>query len=231
MNLLKIFLLFLLLNHVSNTCTAQPPTLPAMSIVTEKAKNMLSWTNQYDGVKSIAIQRSLDSVRSFVTIGTINNPKKGAMTYTDERPMPGKNHYRLSVGFSGDMEWYTNVYKVIMDSALIARSVLGAIETGITNSNTNMGNASVTTDFYYTPSSRVFTNPYTGHININLTDAMQKKYSVRFYDPEEAEVLRISRISKTVLILDKNNFNARGTYHFKLFEGTSLVETGYITIY
>lgn len=43
-----------------------------------------------------------------------------------------------------------------------------------------------------------------------------KKYAVRFYDPEEKEVLRIARISKTVLILDKNNFNARGTYHFKL---------------
>ena len=98
-------------------------------------------------------------------------------------------------------------------------------------SEDNSNNTTTTTDFYYTPSSRIYTNPYTGHINISLDDAMKKKYAVRFYDPEEKEVLRIARISKTVLILDKNNFTARGTYHFKLFDGTSLVETGYVTIY
>lgn len=230
MNFLRILFLLLILNKA---VSAQPPQLPAMSIKTENAKNILTWTNQYDGVKSIAIQRSIDSIRSFVTIGTITLPKKGAMTYTDERPMPGKNHYRLSVGFSGDMEWYTNVYKVILDSTLIAQSIKGAIETGTTNSNNNYSNANVSnpTDFYYTPSSRIFTNPYTGHININLDDALSKKYSIRFYDPEETEVLRLARVSKTVLILDKNNFNSRGTYHFKLFDGVSLIETGYITIY
>jgi hypothetical protein len=230
---MHFFRLFLLLVFIDLTCFAQAPQLPAMNIITEKAMNVLTWTNQYDGVKSIAVQRSVDSIRNFITIGFIDAPKKGIMTYTDEHPMPGRNHYRLSVGFAGDVEWNTNVYKVILDSAIIAKSVLGAIETGTTNSknNTNLNNTTTTTDFYYTPSSRIYTNPYTGHINISLDDAMKKKYAVRFYDPEEKEVLRIARISKTVLILDKNNFNARGTYHFKLFDGTSLVETGYVTIY
>jgi hypothetical protein len=62
-------------------------------------------------------------------------------------------------------------------------------------------------------------------------DALAKRYSIRFYDPENKEVLRISRVSKTTLILDKNNFNSRGTYNFKLYEGVTLVETGYVTIY
>ncbi|MBK8143906.1 MAG: hypothetical protein IPK62_02325 [Bacteroidetes bacterium] len=223
-------ILFLLFSTVS-IGFAQAPELPAMNIVTENAKNILSWTNQFDGVKTIAVQRSLDSVRNFVTIGILNAPKKGVGTYTDDRPLPGKNHYRLSIGFAGDLEWYSNVYKVLLDSALIAKSNLGAIETGSTNSSNYTDTKAAVTDFYYTPSTRIYTNPYTGHINITLNDALSKKYSIRFYDPEKTEVLRISRVSKTTLILDKNNFNSRGTYNFKLFEGSSLVETGFITIY
>jgi hypothetical protein len=230
---LRILFLLLLFSQV---CNAQPPQLPAMNIITEKAQNILTWTNQYDGIKSIAVQRSIDSIRNFVTIGIINTPKKGPMTFTDERPMPGRNHYRLMVDFTGDMEWFSNVYKVTLDSSIIARSVMGAIETGTTNSKTATGSTNGIapanpTDFYYSPSLRIYTNPYTGHININLDDALSKKYNIRFYDPEKAEVLRISRVTKTVLILDKNNFNSRGTYSFKLFDGAALVETGYITIY
>ncbi len=225
---ITLFLLFAM-----QVCYAQPPQLPAMNIVTEKAQNILSWTNQYDGIKSIAIQRSVDSIRNFTTIGILDHPKKGVLSYTDARPLPGRNHYRLSVDFTGDMEWFSNVYKVTLDSAVIAKSVLGAIETGTTKSNMTGVNATTPdpTDFYYTPSLRIYTNPYTGHININLTDALSKKYSIRFFDPEQSEVLRVARVSKTVLILDKNNFNSRGTYSFKLFDGASLVETGYITIY
>ncbi|HMN33303.1 MAG TPA: hypothetical protein PKA54_08015, partial [Chitinophagaceae bacterium] len=99
-----------------------------------------------------------------------------------------------------------------------------------TQHNTEKKNPAVT-DFYYTPSSRVFTNPYTGHINIQINDATQKRYQLKFYTPDNKEVLRISRISKTSLILDKNNFNAKGVYSFKLFESEKLVESGYITIY
>lgn len=213
----------------------QAPTLPAMSIITENAQNVISWTSQYDGVKSIAIQRSADSVRNFVTIGIINSPKKGFNTYTDERPLPGKNQYRVCVNFAGDVEWFSNVYKVELDSATIARSLEQAIKSGTTNSksysNTNGSSPVPKEEFYYTPSTKIYTNPYTGHIIIALVDAKSKRYSIRFLDPKKKEVLRISRVMKNYLILDKNNFNSRGTYQFQLYEGTSIAETGYITIY
>lgn len=214
---------------------AQPPQLPAMDIRTENATNILTWNNQFDGVKSIAIQRSADSVRNFLSIGIMTNAKKGIMSYTDDRPMPGKNYYRLSVGFSGDLEWYSNTYKVIMDSQLIAQSLKSAVASGTTNSNTQYNLSQPKqpepTDFYYTPSNRVFTNPYTGHINLLFEDALNKRYSIQFFDPDKKEVLKIGRINKKSLVLDKYNFNARGIYHFKIYDGTDLVETGYITIY
>lgn len=220
---------------ITTLSNAQVPQLPAMNITTDQAKNILAWVNQYDGVKLIAIQRSLDSVKNFVTIGSFNAPKKGEMSFVDERPMPGKNHYRILVLFAGDVEWYSNTYKVTMDSSLIANSVLHRIESGITNSKSGTGNSNnpsaTSSVFYYTPSTHVYTNPYTGHINISLDDALSQKYNIKFYTPESKEILRISRITKPMLVLDKNNFNAKGTYQFKLFDGNDLVESGYVTIY
>ena len=218
---------------------ATPPVLPSMSIVTENAQNILSWTSQFDGVKSIAVQRSADSVRNFVTIGVLSSPKKGIQRYVDELPLAGKNHYRLSVNFAGDLEWFSNTYKVYLDSAIIANSMKGAIKSGTTKSvpikdtvnHTNTASTPKSTEFYYTPSTHVCTNPYTGHINITLEDALSKKYSLRFFDPNKNEVLKVSRISRPNLVLDKNNFNAKGTFQFQLFEGNELMETGYITIY
>ena len=81
------------------------------------------------------------------------------------------------------------------------------------------------------PSTQVYTNPYTGHIMINLNDARHKRYSLRFYNPNKEEVLYISRIKKPTIVLDKYNFNAKGTYQFKLFEKDEVKETGYVTIY
>lgn len=219
--------------------SAQYP-LPAMAITTEQAQNNLTWYCQYDGIKSIAVQRSADSVRNFTTIGVINAPKKGMGAYRDTHPVVGKNYYRLSIEFGGDLEWFSNTYKVFLDSATIARSLEERIKTGTTNAITAPTNdkgkgetteSSTPKAFYFTPSSKIYTNPYTGHININLEDATAKRYSLRFYDPSKNEVLRVSRISKPMLILDKNNFNSRGIYSFQLFEGSSLVETGYVTIY
>lgn len=232
-------ILFIILICVSKIEAQTPaiPTLPEMNIVTENAQNILTWNAQFDGIKSIAIQRSADSVRNYVTIGVLTAPKKGIQTFTDTRPEVGKNHYRLSVNFAGDLEWFSNTYKVNLDSATIAKSLNEKIASGTTNSksvpNTNTSNNTTTTsaDFYYTPSSKIYTNPYTGHININLEDARTKKYSIRFYDPKKNEVLKISRVLKTVLILDKNNFNSKGTYKFELFDGETLVEAGYVTIY
>jgi len=230
--------LLLLLFPLSHRAQNLYPELPSMNVLTDKAQNKLSWTNQYDGVRSIAIQRSADSVKNFVTIGILNNPKKGPNSFTDERPMIGRNNYRLFILFSGDVEWYSNLYKVNLDSATVAKSLQEAIKTGSTNAiapgsgSTSTGNTQAqATDFYYTPSSQIYTNPYTGHININLKDYQTKKYSIRFFDPKKNEVVRVSRVTKPLLILDRNNFQSAGTYHFQLFDGTTVVETGYITIY
>ena len=327
----------------TQSTSALPAPLPAIMVSTEQAENNLTWYCQYEGVKSISVQRSADSVRNFTTIGLINAPKKGNGTYRDLHPNVGKNYYRLSIAFGGDLEWFSNTYKIILDSATIAKvqqekaaAALAVIETmkaaeaaaqaaaeqqaaseralnalkeearvaklneaaekkaaqlekekaaaataALIKAEKKVDNiaqektealaemkaksnvdklekekATPTAEskldkkvakkeksnlliepvvapatFTFVPSTKIYTNPNTGHVTIKLEDAWNRRYSIRFYDPSKNEVLRISRVSKPSLVLDKNNFNSRGIYSFQLFDGSAVIDTGFVTIY
>lgn len=207
----------------------QVPQLPAMQIVTDETINILSWNSQYHGIKSIAIQRFSDSLNNFVTIGLVTKPKIGLHSYTDIQPLVGVNSYRLLILFAGDVEWFSNTYQVITKNQDVDHSIVEPIRPNKTTPVSTPPTKPA--EFVYTPSARIYTNDTTKHIQINLEDALSKKYSIRFFDPSKNEILRISRVIKTKLILDKNNFNSKGTYSFQLFDGSILIETGYITVY
>ena len=230
--------LFILLTvlFVGLNCFAQSgeiPSLPAIKIETKNGQNHLSWISEYNGLKSVQILHSTDSILSFKSIGNIARPRKGVQKFVDKNPKLGKNYYKVRVLFASELEWFSNTYKVVLDSATIAASRKRALTTGSTKSVDPEEGAEKKdfTDFYYEPSTQVYTNPYTGHINISLNDAGKKRYSLKFYNPQKEEVLYVSRIKKTHVVLDKYNFNARGTYFFKLFENDEVKETGYVTIY
>lgn len=357
MKFTRLFILLLLISMASTAQTGStkqpivttqstlglPAPLPAIMVSTEQAENNLTWYCQYEGVKSISVQRSSDSVRNFTTIGLINAPKKGNGTYRDLHPNVGKNYYRLSIAFGGDLEWFSNTYKIILDSATIAKvqqekaaAALALIESmkaaeaaaqaaaeqqaaseralnalkeearvaklkaaaekkaaqlekekvaaataALIKAETKVDNiAQEKTEpiaemkvenkvdklekekvtpavesklekkvakkeksnllsepvvapppFTFVPSTKIYTNSNTGHVNIKLEDAWNRRYSIRFYDPSKNEVLRISRVSKPSLVLDKNNFNSRGIYSFQLFDGSAVIDTGFVTIY
>ena len=207
----------------------QVPQLPAMQIVTDETINILSWNSQYHGIKSIAIQRFSDSLNNFVTIGLVTKPKIGLHSYTDIQPLVGVNSYRLLILFAGDVEWFSNTYQVITKNQDVGHSITEPIRPNKTTPVSTPPTKPA--EFVYTPSASIYTNATTKHIQINLEDALSKKYSIRFFDPSKNEILRISRVIKTKLILDKNNFNSKGTYSFQLFDGSILIETGYVTVY
>ncbi len=233
MKYLILFLSVLFFGFSSQAQNSEIPSLPGLKIETTNGQNKISWLSDYSGLKSVQIMRSQDSVLSFVSIGTIARPRKGVQRFTDKQPKLGKNYYKVRVLFASELEWFSNTYKVVLDSATIEKSRLQSLTTGSTNSRDvdNTEDNANYTDFYYEPSTKIYTNPYTGHIMIGLDDARQKRYSLKFYNPRKEEVLYISRIKKKQIVLDKYNFNAKGTYSFKLFENDEIKETGYITIY
>ena len=281
-------LLFLFICCLPLAKTIAQPALPDIVGVAQKGFSILSWTCQYDGLKSISVQRSSDSTYNYTTIGYVKDIKKGQQAFIDGRPNPGKNYYRLLIAFSSDLTWYSNRLKLQVDSAdlkgqrmvisndslqkLAGRvrfndttiimngngkntgiattytpSLSSSSVTAISNGSTNGANlkpvsaqpvlsltipdATGVDAYTYIKSEYVFTNPFTGHVNVELRDSKEHRYSLFFYDAKEHRVLEVPRISAPSIIIDKRNFQKKGMYRFELMRDKEKLEMGYITIY
>jgi hypothetical protein len=232
MNVLKrIIAVLILLLSIHEVSIAQPD-LPAISTITQGGITILSWNNPYEsGLKSIAVQRSADSNYNFTTIGYVTSLKKGVQSFVDAHPMMGKNWYRLVILFTSDMEWRSNLGKVIVDSASIANRKPLPPSDSLQKIISQSGNAGAINTVSYPKSQYVFTNPFTGNINIEIQDAPKESYQLIFYDQNDKEVLKVPRINDKIVILDKRNFQTTGLFKFKLFKNKAEFDKGYVTIY
>jgi hypothetical protein len=232
MNVLKrIVAVLVLLFSIHGVSFAQPD-LPAISTITQGGLTILSWNNPYEsGLKSIAVQRSADSNYNFTTIGYVTSLKKGVQSFVDAHPMVGKNWYRLVILFTSDMEWRSNLGKVIVDSAAIANRKPLPPSDSLQKIISQSGNAAAVNTVSYPKSQYVFTNPFTGNINIEIQDAPKESYQLIFYDQNDKEVLKVPRINDKIVILDKRNFQTTGLFKFKLFKNKAEFDKGYVTIY
>jgi hypothetical protein len=75
----------------------------------------------------------------------------------------------------------------------------------------------------YKVSTHVFTAK-DGNVSIFLPDAGRKKYSVKFFEADDAPVLEIKDIRDAQLIVDKSNFLHSGWFRFELYEEGKLKE-------
>lgn len=256
------------------------PMLPDLTCVTQNGMNVITWNCQYDGIKSIAVQRSSDSSFNYITIGFVRQTQKGVQFYLDGHPHAGNNWYRLKIIFGSDLSWTSNRIKVHVDSSQIKQgSVLpsndslqilaaklqvkkvvvdtvngrvnskSVITSTVTKSLSDSAKAAGGTvkaapvisleipdidnvnAYTYIKSQYVFTNPFTGHVSIEIPDAKGGKYTLDFFNSKDEKVIEIPRIDEPAIILDKRNFQKVGVYRFELYKAKLKVETGYITIY
>lgn len=273
-------LLSIVLSGIGYQSYAQAPVLPDIIAASDKGVNVISWTCQYEGIKSISVQRSSDSVFNYVTIGYVKDLRKGQQAFIDGHPKAGDNWYRLYIGFSSDLTWYSNNIKVYIDSAtLLNKSVIPpndslqqyasnvqispedviASSLEATNaSNAAMSNISRPTinnnvvapktapklnlnipssdepgQYTYIKSRHVFTNPFTGHVTLELPEDDRKIYAIQFFKQgdERTPVLDVPRLRKNKVIIDKRNFQSKGVYKFILKQGDEKIEEGYISIF
>jgi len=75
----------------------------------------------------------------------------------------------------------------------------------------------------YKPSRYVFTEK-DGNIRIALPDAALHKYSLKFFEENNAPVFEVKQIKDSSLILDKTNFLHSGWFKFELYEEGVLKE-------
>lgn len=234
----------------ASNASAQVPLLPDLSAGTEKAINFLTWNCQYDGIKSIAVQRSNDSVYNYITIGYVRNVKQGVQAYIDGHPLPGKNFYRLYIAFDSDLTWYSNRVRVtVSEEELLSQGMVlppnDSLQKFISSTDANnplkeiIGKVSLSASssdadqngFSYIRSQYIYTNPLTGHVNIEVPEVLRNKYNVKFYDGNNKQVLEVPRVMASPAIIDKRNFQRKGIFKFVLKRNNTQLETGYITIY
>jgi hypothetical protein len=222
---MKRILHIITLISITNIAIAQ---LPKIEVVNARGRNIISWSNQYPSLASIEIQRSTDSTKNYKTIGTINKPKKGSNAFSDEKPLAGKNYYQLIIKFDEEILWYSSRKGAFVDSATLV-AIANTPDTFAKTINTPpvIEQAPV---FTYIPSAHVYASTYTGHISIDVENALGKKYSLVFFGNNGKEALRIDRISQDKIVLDKHNFNGKGIFSFKLYESGSEIEKGYVEI-
>ncbi len=254
MSCLKVFAgIFVVFALCFSPSAQAQPQLPDMASVTQKGLVVLGWTAQFDGIKSIAVQRSSDSVYNFTTIGFVKNTKKGPQGFIDGHPMPGKNYYRLYIAFSSDLTWISNRTLVVVDSAqimaagivptndslqnLVAKTLpaLALVKVDSATGRTVSGNVSLPkltpAAPEVIPSPYVFTNPFTGHINIELPSIFEHQYAVRFFDGTDKMVLDLPRVPESPIVLDKRNFQKKGIFRFEILRDKKPWEKGYVSVY
>lgn len=218
------------------TSSYAQPLLPAIGGAVVDNTVRLSWECQYDGVKSIIVRRSLDSMRNYTDLGNVRNTEKGVQTFTDEHPLHGKGYYKLTIVFVSGLKWSSNHCSVTTDDVRfppIPRPVdvpvtaYGGqrIRVNFSAPMPDMEDASFIIPIHIRP------NITTGHIDIRLPENhSQHVYSVVFYNAKKQVVMDIPVIKARISVLDKRNFQRKGQYRFVLRRDGVIFETGYINV-
>lgn len=195
------------------------PVLPDFSALIKTGKIQLDWISGFPNAVQIGIQRSLDSVLNFTTIGYASYPDQTRNAYLDNKPLPGKNYYRLFILFKNNRYMYSKTVLAVQDSTIAANTKLGAQDVA---ANTN--NATGTTEVIpWKPSNYVYTTA-DGNVNIRLPQAAQKKYHIKFFEPTGAFLFEVEQVAEPFLILEKAIFMHAGWFNFEIYEDGKLLE-------
>ncbi|NSL90503.1 hypothetical protein [Chitinophaga solisilvae] len=225
--------LFLLTVTQGKAQQALPPVLPNFTATIKTGKIQLDWISGFMEVKEMGIQRSLDSVLNFNTIGYASYPTQTRNAYIDSKPLPGTNYYRMFILFTNGRYMYSKTVLALSDSTIRADQKLEYADikdaakamkaekraaTGKEQENNNPEPKVI-----WHPSNFIYTTA-DGNVNIKLADALQKKYTIKFFEPNGAFLFEINHVKGPSLILEKAIFLHAGWFNFELYDNGQLKE-------
>lgn len=216
---------------------ASLPVLPEFSALIKTGKIQLDFISGFRDVAQIGVQRSLDSVQYFYTIGYITNPNDYKNSYSDGKPLPGSNYYRLLITFNNGRYLYTKTMLAVADSTIDAGQKLqlsdvkeaiaaaAAAKGGTVNPITGVKQEPKKEEvkIVWHPSNYVYTTA-DGNVNIKLPDATTKKYAVKFFEPDGSFIFEIKEVKQPFLILEKAIFLHAGWFNFEIYEDDKTLE-------
>lgn len=219
------YIAVLLLSFLWQTNLQAQDTLPRFSVRNVgNNRIVIGWVNAYPQVKQISIQRSFDSLNFFKTILSVADPNAVQNGYVDTKAMNDHMFYRLFIMLDGGQFLFSPTKRPLVDTANVQKVLLP--DAGSSSQPGKAGKDSsgvVIKKPEYVPSVYVYTNK-DGYVFVNLPDAEQKKYHIRFYEEDGSLLFELKNIKTTALTLDKANFLHAGWFKFDLFNDEKLVE-------
>lgn len=113
----KLVFVFMITVAFAGNTFAQD-TLPRISVKNISSQIIISWKNNYGAkISNINIQRSHDSLKTFITIGTVLNPLNKENGYVDKSAPNPHMFYRVFVAFEGGTYFFSHSHKPVIDIA------------------------------------------------------------------------------------------------------------------
>jgi hypothetical protein len=185
-------------------------TLPKFSVRNVgNNRVIIGWVNNYELVKQISIQRSFDSLGIYKTILSVTDPNAIQNGFNDTKAPNDHMFYRLFVVLDKGAFYFTAAKKPVLDTISDGKGY--ELKTQPVNPTG------------FVPSSFVYTNR-EGYIYINLPDAPQNKYHIKFFEEDGTFLFELKNITERGLTLDKANFFHGGWFGFELYNGDRLLE-------
>jgi hypothetical protein len=228
------YIFFLLFISVISTSVAQD-TLPRITVKNISNKVIVSWKNNYGAnISNINIQRSYDSLRNFITIGSVLEPMNRENGFVDTKVPNARIFYRVFVAFEGGNYVFSKSYRPVKDSVTASGIAPVTEYNHVSNAPGVKTKLSPVPSplplpppppprYIFIPSKFIFTGK-DNNIIIELPVISNSRFSVKFYDEKDNLIFEIKKISEPYLIIEKVNFKHAGWFYFKLFDNGILKE-------
>ncbi len=241
----KLTLLLLLFSFAVSPALQGQDTLPKFSL--KNAGNnriIIGWTNNFQDIRQISIQRSFDSLTGYKTILTVPDPTTPQNGYVDAKATNDHMFYRLYIMLDKGIFLFSNPKRPYKDSLQPATGAIapdtirmgdtfiiakpfgvrldkfpGTDSVAVPNVNNNKTRPNA-----FTPSLYVYTYR-DGYVRINLPDEEKtKKYSIKFFEDDGTFLFELKDIKERDFKIDKANFYHAGWFRFELYEDGKLLE-------
>ncbi|MDB5253376.1 MAG: hypothetical protein JWP27_2545 [Flaviaesturariibacter sp.] len=188
---------------------------------------IVGWVNPFPNISQISVQRSFDSLRNYKTILTVADPKAVQNGFADTKAPNDHMFYRLFYVIEGGSFFFTKAMKPDTSRASaglnLPRVSINGVPVRGNGTDTLAEKPKPVRRPEWTPSYYVYTNK-DGYVYINLPDADEEKYSLRFFEEDNSPLFELKSVKEKGLILDKANFVHAGWFLFELYNGDKLVE-------
>jgi len=203
---------------------AAQDTLPHFSVKNfGNNRIVIGWVNPFEHLTQISIQRSFDSLKNFKTIMSAADPSAVQNGFADTKATNDHMYYRLFYVLGGGNFFFTESKRPFLDSGTKAVMRPAGVPVDSALKEVKKDAVPVIKKPDFVPSFYVYTNR-EGYVFINLPDADEKKYNIKFFDTDNSPLFEIKNIKEKALTLDKANFYHAGWYNFELYNDEKLIE-------